>query len=251
MQNDVIAKILQEIQEFWSELYLHSISVANLALRMAVDLGVEEACYKDILAGALLHDVGKTKIKKEILTKPGPLTPAEWREVKKHPQYGAEWMEHKGGNSEVVAIIRYHHEKWNGQGYAGLKHQEIPFFARIVAIADALEAMTAPRPYRQGVELSRAMGEIHRQAGLQFDALILSQLKQIETYRPVTYSHPRTIEKQMQVEREWLQGLIEFYGDLSHPLIIAQSHWLDKLVVASYRLQPDGGRESYLPAILE
>ncbi|BCV21085.1 HD-GYP domain-containing protein [Moorella sp. Hama-1] len=239
MESNTVAEILDEIQKFWPELYFHSISVANLALRMAVDLSVEEVHYKDILVGALLHDAGKTKIKREILQKPGPLTSTEWKEIKRHPRYGAEWIENRGGNSEVAAIIRYHHEKWNGEGYVGLKRHQIPFFARIVAIADALDAMTAPRPYRQAVEFSRALAEIHIQAGLQFDASVLSRLRQKDTYRPETYSHPRTIEKQKQVEKNWLQRLIEIYGDSSHPLIIAQSHWVDKLVAASYQLSSD------------
>ena len=239
MGSNMVAEILDEIQEFWAELYFHSISVANLALRMAVDLDVGDVHYKDILVGALLHDAGKIKIKREILQKPGPLTSTEWREIKRHPRYGAEWIENMGGNSEVVAVIRYHHEKWNGEGYDGLEGQQIPLFARIVAIADALDAMTAPRPYRQAVEISRALSEIHKQAGSQFDCSVLSQLRQKDTYLPETYSHPRAIEKQIQVEKNWLQRLIDVYSDLSHPVVIAQSHWVEKLVVASYQLSAD------------
>ncbi len=146
-------------------------------------------------------------------------------------------MEQRGGNDEVVAVIRYHHEWWNGNGYAGLKYEQIPLLARIVTIADALDAMTASRPYRKAIAVSEALMEIYSGKGLQFDPDIITVLSQKATYEPATYQDPRTLARQIQVEKEWLARLIKIYGDLVHPLVIAQSHWLDKLIVSSYKLQ--------------
>ncbi|KYH33828.1 HD domain-containing phosphohydrolase [Neomoorella mulderi] len=237
MQGDTVGKILLEIKQFWPALYFHSIAVANIACRMAFDLGIDASHYQDLLIGALLHDAGKMQVRREILTKPGPLTEAEWRQIKKHTDYGADWVEQRGGNDEVVAVIRYHHEWWNGNGYAGLKYEQIPLLARIVTIADALDAMTASRPYRKTIAISEALLEVHTGKGLQFDPNIITSLSQKATYEPATYQDPRTLARQIQVEKEWLARLIKIYGDLAHPLVIAQSHWLDKLIVTIYKLQ--------------
>lgn len=246
MQRDMVTKILLEIRRYWPALYLHSAAVANFALRIAMELGIEARHCRDVLTGALLHDAGKMHVSLEILTKPGPLTEAEWGQMKKHTDYGADWVEQRGGNDEVVAVIRYHHEWWNGNGYAGLKYEQIPLLARIVTIADALDAMTASRPYRKAIAISEALMEIHSGKGLQFDPDIITVLSQKATYEPATYQEPRTLARQIEVEKEWLARLIKIYGDLTHPLVIAQSHWLDKLVLSIYKLQEGKRKEKPL-----
>jgi len=228
-------EILQELEETWPELYYHSIAVVNFALRMAIDLGVDEIYYGNLITGALLHDIGKTKISREIMEKTSPLNENEWDEIKKHPKLGADLVLQKGGSDAVVEIICYHHERWNGEGYIGLEQKQIPFLARIITIADTIDAMTSPRPYRQPIDISEALGEVLLQAGSQFDPFIVATLRQKANYQSETYRHFSTLERQIREEKERLEKLTEIYG-ASHYLVIAQSQWLDKLIVKTIKL---------------
>src|SRR3989338_3910035 len=106
-----------------------------------------------LLAGILLHDVGKIFTPKEILFKPGPLSDDEWRIMRRHPVDGAEILEQVAGLREMSKIVRYHQEAYNGSGYPeGLKGEEIPIGARIATVVDAFDAMVTDRPYRKGLD---------------------------------------------------------------------------------------------------
>lgn len=155
----------------------HSEIVAVVAymLGRAVDLP-PRACDLLHIAGHL-HDIGKLHIPKEILRKPGPLNTDEYALVKKHPEIGAKLLspirifQGRGG---VLEMVLYHHERWDGKGYPkGLKGEEIPLGARILAVADAFSAMVCRRPYREPLSLEEALEEIKRHAGTQFDPLLV------------------------------------------------------------------------------
>ena len=119
---------------------------------------------------SLLHDLGKLAIPDEILTNPGELSDPEWRVVSEHPKIGQVVLEQAGALRDAATIVLHHHEWYDGRGYPhGLSGQEIPVGARIVAIADAYEAMVAGRPYRDAVTHEQAMAELRRHAGVQFD----------------------------------------------------------------------------------
>ena len=130
-----------------------------------------------IFMAALNHDVGKAFVKDEILFKPGRLTDEEWVKMKEHPVVGAQFFARENGcrlsreEKEVVRLaILYHHERWDGGGYpVGLKGEDIPLEARIIAVADAYDAMTTDRPYRKAFPGAEAAQEILRNAGNQFD----------------------------------------------------------------------------------
>ena len=127
----------------------HLRRVGDLSEQLAAARGLDEAARRAIRTAALLRDIGNIAVPDAILIKPGPLTPEEFALVKQHPVRGAELVRHLPSGEAISTIVRGHHEWWNGTGYPdGLKKEQIPLGARIVAIADAYAAHTADRPYR-------------------------------------------------------------------------------------------------------
>jgi putative nucleotidyltransferase with HDIG domain len=139
-----------------------------VALAEALKLGADEV--KRLETCALLHDIGKICISEKILDKKGKLTEEEWEIIKSHPQVGANIVSHARQLVEFIPGILHHHERYDGSGYPkGLKGEEIPREARILAIADAFAAMTADRPYSDALPTEGALDEMRRGAGTQFD----------------------------------------------------------------------------------
>lgn len=146
----------------------HSTRVAELTVRIGTALGWRGPRLARMHSAALLHDVGKLAIRQEILSKSGPLTPGERADMRRHPEVGAAIVRQVLGPDEA-RWVRHHHERWDGGGYPdGLAGEDIPEEARVIAIADAWDAMTAGRVYRAPVESARAAAEMRRCAGAQF-----------------------------------------------------------------------------------
>ncbi|HET7029084.1 MAG TPA: diguanylate cyclase [Candidatus Limnocylindrales bacterium] len=144
--------------------------IATIVVSMAENLDLAENEVERIRTAALLHDVGKVAVPGEILDKPAALTSAEWRTVVQHPRIGQVILEQAAALKEAVPIILHHHERYSGHGYPfGLRGNEIPLGARIVAIADAYDAMTHDRPYKRAISHDDAIKELRRHAGTQFD----------------------------------------------------------------------------------
>ena len=144
--------------------------IAAIVVDMARQLELPDAEVDRIKIAALLHDVGKVAVPEEILDKPAPLTSAEWRTVVQHPRIGQVILEHAAALKDAVPIILHHHERYAGHGYPyGLRANEIPLGARIVAIADAYDAMTHDRPYKRAMSHAAALVELQEHAGTQFD----------------------------------------------------------------------------------
>ena len=130
-----------------------------------------------LLAGILLHDVGKIFTPKEILFKPGPLSEEEWKIMRRHPVDGAEILEKIDGLKEMAKIVRHHQEAFDGSGYPdGLKGEEIPIGARIAMVVDAFDAMVTDRPYRKGMTVQKAVEELKRNRGTQFDPIVVDAI---------------------------------------------------------------------------
>ena len=151
----------------------HSQIVARYAEMTARELDLPEDVVEDIRLAGLLHDVGKTAIPEHILVKPGPLSDIEWLEMRRHPWIAVELLE-SCGLDEIREWIYCHHERPDGCGYPrGLAGDEIPFEARILAVADAYEAMTNDRVYRPSIGKWRACEELRCCAGEQFDEVVV------------------------------------------------------------------------------
>ena len=147
-----------------------SAMIASIVVDMARRLQLPDAEVDRIQIAALLHDVGKVAVSNEILDKPAPLTSKEWRTVVEHPRIGQVILEHASALRDAVPIILHHHERFGGHGYPyGLRATEIPLGARIVAIADAYDAMTRDRPYQRAIAHDAAIIELREHAGTQFD----------------------------------------------------------------------------------
>lgn len=148
----------------------HSARVERYAVAIATRIGWDEERLAPLRLGASLHDVGKVSVRPEVLRKPSSLTPAELAEVRAHPVEGM-WL--LGGMRSLVDVFPYvlfHHERWDGEGYPTRRAaDDIPLGGRILAVADAFDAMLSNRPYREAFEIDRALAEIRECAGSQFD----------------------------------------------------------------------------------
>jgi putative two-component system response regulator len=157
-----------EAKDLVTEQHCERLAVVAARLCERLGLGVDER--EAITYGALLHDVGKIGVSEAILSKPGPLTPDEWVILRRHPEIGERICRPLGLSQSFAPIVRHHHERWDGGGYPdGLRGTAIPVGARIVALADAFDAMTHDRPYRRAFSTSYALEEVRQQSGRQFD----------------------------------------------------------------------------------
>ncbi len=156
----------------------HVDRVMAYALILADELGWHGKQLEQLRFGSILHDIGKIHIRESILRKKGPLTPEEWAEVKKHPITGFEMIKDIHYLAPANPVVRHHHERWDGDGYPdGLGGDDIPLAARIVAVSDSFDAMTTSRPYRPARTPEDAYGEILRNAGSQFDPLVVEAFR--------------------------------------------------------------------------
>jgi diguanylate cyclase (GGDEF)-like protein/putative nucleotidyltransferase with HDIG domain len=155
--------------------YGHSKKAAEYAAQIANALGYSSDKIAMLKAAALLHDIGKIRVPDSILLKPGPLTDNEWIPIREHPKFGVAILKHIKSLGVCLPVIQHHHEHFDGKGYpAGLRGENIPLDARILAIADAYDAMTSPRPYRPNkLHHQEALEEIVRCAGSYFDPEIV------------------------------------------------------------------------------
>jgi len=148
----------------------HSKRVGEYTVRLAREMGVDEAGVETIRRGAMLHDIGKIGIPDRILLKPGQLSESEWREMRRHPQIGYWILSGVEPLREAAEMVLCHHERFDGRGYPrGLKGEAIVLGARIFSVMDCWDAMTSDRPYHRGVSWEEARREIDAHAGSQFD----------------------------------------------------------------------------------
>lgn len=148
----------------------HVERVRNHAQVLGAQIGLTPPQMEQIYYGSLLHDIGKIHIPESVLKKAGPLSEEEWVEMKKHPLIGAEMVKDIPYLKPSIPVIRSHHERWDGKGYPdGLAGEEIPLVARIVTIADSLDAMCSTRPYQAALSAEQAYDEILRGSGTKYD----------------------------------------------------------------------------------
>ena len=155
----------------------HSERVTHFALEIGRRMHLPEAKLSTLELAGFLHDVGKIGVPEGILRKAGPLTDAEYEVVKDHSRIGSGIIKNIEGAAEIAEIVLHHHERWDGKGYPdGLKHDEPSLLSRILAAADAFDAMCSRRPYRDRLALEKVIQTIHRAAGSQFDPSVIAAL---------------------------------------------------------------------------
>lgn len=148
----------------------HSDRVSEYSVLIGEKLGLSEEKLRQLRIGGLFHDIGKIGVPDAILQKPGKLTDEEYSEIKNHPSIGAHILSSSDYFKDMIPIVKHHHEKYNGNGYPSkLKGEEIPYLARITAIADTFDAMTSRRVYRDELELDYVKEEFRKNKGEQFD----------------------------------------------------------------------------------
>ncbi|MBN1210325.1 MAG: HD domain-containing protein [Myxococcaceae bacterium] len=196
-----------------TETQWHSRRVSLYARRLAEEIGLVGSALDVVEQGALLHDIGKIGVKDSILLKPGPLTPDEWVEMRKHPEFGFRMLAKMPYLHEASLIVLQHQERWDGKGYpANLSGEAIVIGARIFALVDTLDAITSDRPYRKGRSLQVAREEIQRCAGTQFDPGLAAAFLRIPD--------SEWLRIQSQVKSMETNEL-ERFGHLPHPLAVA------------------------------
>ncbi len=161
---------------------LHATRLAEWAVRVAEQLRVGHDELRDIEIASLLHDIGKIGVPDALLQKPGKLSEDEIANVRKHPEYGWAILRNVPGFKRVSLLVLHHHERYDGSGYpAGLKAEEIPLGARIVAVVDAFDAMLSTRSYREGLPFAEAARRLRKSAGTQFDPSIVDPFLDLAT----------------------------------------------------------------------
>jgi diguanylate cyclase (GGDEF)-like protein/putative nucleotidyltransferase with HDIG domain len=184
----------------------HLQRVQIYARELAASLDLTEEELQALQAAALLHDIGKLAVPEHIISKPGKLTPEEFEKMKIHPVVGAEILERVRFPYPVAPIVRAHHEKWDGSGYpAGLKGEEIPIGARILAAVDCLDALASDRQYRRAMPLEDAMKVVRSEAGKAFDPRVVDALGKgyVQWERKAQLPGPKSasLSKDMKIER--------------------------------------------------
>jgi HD-GYP domain-containing protein (c-di-GMP phosphodiesterase class II) len=163
----------------------HTERVAQIARMLALELGFDDAQLRAVDVGSVIHDIGKIGIPDHILLKPGKLDPEELAEMRRHPEISSYIVAELELPAIVKQMVRGHHERYDGNGYPdGLAGEEIPLAARILSVADALDAMTSDRPYRNALPLETARAEIEAQAGRQFCPRVVAALGRLLDRNP-------------------------------------------------------------------
>jgi putative nucleotidyltransferase with HDIG domain len=178
----------------------HSERVSEYAVLIGKHLGISSDEMYTLRIGGLFHDVGKIGISDNILSKKGKLTDDEFDEIKKHPVIGAQILSNASIFSDIISIVKYHHERFDGTGYPEhLKGKEIPYLARIVSVADAFDAMNSRRPYRDTVEIQTIYNEISKNKKTQFDPEVADALLDIIQNN---YSAIEEIQQRYEIHEE-------------------------------------------------
>ena len=165
-----VAALLELVEEAAPDVAAHMERTARLARLFTLEVGLSGPLLHLVVRTARVHDVGKLAIPPWVLEKPGPLSQSERALMEAHSVTGQKILERKPALMSIGTLVRATHERWDGNGYPDrLKGSAIPLPARIVSVCDAFDAMTNPRPYRRSVTIDRALDELRRGAGAQFD----------------------------------------------------------------------------------
>jgi len=174
---EILAKFIDAVDSYTQE---HSLRVAELAAQIAGEMSLRETDIESIRVAGLLHDVGKIDVSLDVLRKASALDESEWQQVKSHAIKGTAMLQPVGGLlRDVVPLVEFHHECFDGTGYLGIRGPNIPLGARILSVADSYDAMVCDRPYRAGRTSAAAIQEVDRCSGTQFDPDVVAAFKKV------------------------------------------------------------------------
>lgn len=178
LANRDILLSLSDIRAFDDYTYAHSVNVCILAIMTGITMGYDNTQMNELGIGALLHDIGKIRINLRVLNKPGDLTREEFKEIKRHPEFGFKILRDYQDLSLLSTHVAYqHHERWDGQGYPrNLIGEDILEYARIVAVADVYDALLANRPYRAAYSINQSLNILKRMSGIYLDPACVTAL---------------------------------------------------------------------------
>jgi len=175
-----VARLLARLAAKDTSTREHTRRVAQLAVEVGQELGLRGARLRGLAVAALLHDVGKLQVPDAILCKAGPLTPAEFAVIKRHPGDGEQLLTHIGGFAEELALVRGHHERLDGSGYPdGLRGGELSLEVRILGVCDVYDALTSERVYRRAYGQAQALAILDRGRNSVFDSGVLDALSRV------------------------------------------------------------------------
>ena len=193
--HELLAGMLRALQQRDPESARHAAAVATYASDIARTAGLDEATCTDAHAAGLLHDLGRLSISDVALHATGDLTEREWEAIQRHPEAGADMLRHVGIDGVVAEAVAAHHERIDGRGYPiGLSGEEIPVLARIVAVAEAYDTLTAATSYRTPMSSFQALTELRRVAGSQLDTEFVEALADVLAHRPLEGRHATTVD---------------------------------------------------------
>ncbi len=222
----LLGEVIAHDDEYTGE---HSYGVISLSLEIADELGLDEDDRRLVEFGALLHDVGKIAVPKEIVNKAGPLDDEEWAVMRQHTIAGQRMLDKIGGGmTEVGQIVRASHERWDGKGYPdGTTGEDVPLPARIVSVADTFSAITTTRPYRLAQSPEAAVKELRRCSGTQFDPRVIDALVAVlgrpaaqtaeEFFARTAYPEPPALALVPDVDRILEEQLARALGGRDEP----------------------------------
>lgn len=176
LHSDMLTSLIRALEECDSDTEQHVRRTQEMGAELGKRIELSDIQQSKLALLCLLHDIGKIGIPMEILNKPGKLTDAEWKIMRSHVEKGYEIAMSNMELRQIAEEIRHHHERWDGNGYPdGLSRESIPVLSRVIAVVDAFDAMVNDRPYRKGMPVSKAIEELKRCAGSQFDPYIVSE----------------------------------------------------------------------------
>jgi diguanylate cyclase (GGDEF)-like protein len=168
----------------------HARALAEMTIAVGREMGLEDDAVRILELAALFHDIGKIGVASDVIRKPGPLTPEEWVEMKRHPEIGAQIIAPVPFLRPLLPIVRACHEHWDGSGYPeGLEGTDIPLEARIILVCDAFHAMTSDRPYRRALPAAEAILRLQESAGTQFDPVVVDAFVRLDRAGRIETGH--------------------------------------------------------------